>query len=277
MMTLTDREYCEIRDLVYDNFGINLTDKKRSLIVGRLQKVVRTLGLNSIAEYVEHVKSDKSGQALVELVNRISTNHTFFYREADHFDFFSQRTLPEAVAACQKENSKDIRVWCAGCSTGEEPYMLVMLMMEFFGSDYDKWDAGLLSTDISMNALRLAQVGTYSPERMTNLPEVYKRKYFKQQLSGDWSVIDRVKKELTLRQFNLMNKTFPFKKKFHAIFCRNVMIYFDRPTRMALVEKFYEHTRPGGYLFIGHSESLGRNECPYDYIQPAVYRKKIDG
>jgi chemotaxis protein methyltransferase CheR len=211
---------------------------------------------------------------LGELINRISTNHTFFFREKSHFDFFSRVTLPQAVERLKKRNTKDLRIWCAGCATGEEAYTLVMLLLEFFGTQYGAWDAGLLATDISTAALGTAQAGVYPAERTTLIPGDFKRKYFKKNPAGDWAVEDRLKKEIVYRRFNLMNEQFPFKKPFSAIFCRNVMIYFDQPTRDALVRRFYNHTEPGGYLFIGHAESLRRDSCPYEYVEPAIYRKR---
>lgn len=269
---LSDKAFGRIRSLVYSHCGINLTDQKRSLVVGRLNKLLKQRGIASFDDYCHYLESDKSGRALDELVNRISTNHTFFYREKAHFEFFFDHALPEAVAACKAEGHKDLRIWCAGCSSGEEPYMLIMLMMEYFGREYAQWDAGILATDISSKALTTAINGVYPDDRMGQLPAKYRSKYFHRQ--GDmWAVNEEVKREVTYRRFNLMNPRFPFKRPFHMVFCRNVMIYFDKTTREALVKRFFMHTRPGGYLFIGHSESLGRDECPYEYVMPALYKR----
>ena len=269
---LSDKAFARLRSLVYEFCGINLTEQKRSLVVGRLNKLIKSLGFADFETYCDYLEKDKSGAAVAELVNRISTNHTFFYREKAHFDFFSQTALPQFEALLKQTGSKDLRIWCAGCSTGEEPYMLVMLMMEYFGRSYANWDAGLLATDISSKALNTAIAGVYPEERLAQLPASFRNKYFTKR-GQDWAVAENVKREVTFRRFNLMNDRFPFKKPFHAIFCRNVMIYFDRPTREALVDRFYRHTLPGGYLFIGHSESLGRERCPYDYVLPALYRR----
>ncbi len=273
-LTITDDEFETIRSLIYKQFGINLTDQKRSLVVGRLQKLMRTLGFTTFMQYLNYLENDKTKNALGELINRISTNHTFFFREKSHFDFFSNVTLPQTVERLKRGNSKDLRIWCAGCATGEEAYTLVMLLFEFFGTQYGAWDAGLLATDISTAALGTAQAGVYPAERTTLIPKEYLRKYFNKTPAGDWVVQDRLKKEIVYRRFNFMNEQFPFKKPFSAIFCRNVMIYFDQPTRDALVRRFYNHTEPGGYLFIGHAESLRRDSCPYEYVEPAIYRKR---
>lgn len=273
MMTISDQEFAQLRDLIQRRFGINLTEQKRSLLVGRLQKLMRQLGLASFSQYYEYLTQDKTEKGLSELVDLISTNHTYFNREKDHFDYFSQTALPAVVAKLKRENRKDLRIWCAGCSTGEEPYTLLMLMMEYLGSEYASWDAGILATDISDRALSIAKRGVYAADRVMQLPEPLRRKYFTPADSGEMAVIDKVKREATFRRFNLMNTTFPFKKPFQMIFCRNVMIYFDQPTREALVARYHQHTEPGGYLFIGHSETLGRSQNIYNYLKPALYQK----
>lgn len=273
MMSISDQEFAQLRDLIHRRFGINLTEQKRSLLVGRLQKLMRKLGLTTFSQYYDYLSDDKTEQALGELVDLISTNHTYFNREKDHFDFFFESALPTVVEKLKRQNRKDLRIWCAGCSSGEEPYTLLMLMQEFFGSDYGAWDAGILATDISDRALSIARRGCYAADRVQQLPEPLQRKYFTAAGNGEMAVVDKVKKEATFRRFNLMNTSFPFKKPFHMIFCRNVMIYFDQPTRDALVNRYHQHTEPGGYLFIGHSETLGRSQTLYKYLKPALYQK----
>lgn len=272
LMTITDEEFQNIRKVVYDNFGINLTDQKKSLVVGRLQKLLRQMGFTTFRQYYDYVASNPA--ALNELVNRISTNHTFFYRENEHFKFMRERALPEIMQEHQQRRDKDIRIWCAAASSGEEPYTLMISLLEHFGREYEQWDVGLLATDISETALSQAVTGIYPPDRMQLVPEEVRRKYFRQTPDGQWAVTDRLKKEITYRRFNLMNKVFPFKRPFDMIFCRNVMIYFDQATRDELVHKLYDLTVPGGYLFIGHSETLGRDRTPWRYVMPAVYRKE---
>lgn len=270
---IKDSEFEFLRKFVYQQIGINLTEEKRTLLTGRLQKILRKLKFRSFENYIKYVVDDRSGMALSELANTISTNHTFFGREADHFDFFSTVALKEIRNRCENTGDYDIRIWDAGCSSGEEPYTLVMLMMDFFGQEYAKYDAGILATDISENALNIAKAGIYPPERLKNFDQKYVKKYFKKLPDGSFEVIPKVKKEVLYRRFNLMNKTFPFKQKFDVIFCRNVMIYFDAPTREALVNKFYNLTKPGGYLFIGHSETLNRDTMKYKFVQPALYKR----
>ena len=273
MMAISDGEFAALRDLIHQRFGINLTEQKRSLLVGRLQKLMRTRGFLTFQQYIDFLTQDKSEQGLSELVDLISTNHTYFNREKDHFEYYFRHALPDVVAKLKKQNRRDLRVWCAGSSTGEEPYTLVMLMMEYLGADYRNWDAGILATDISDRALSVARSGVYAQERVEQLPPNLRKKYFTTSGDGQLRVRDEVKCEVTYRRFNLMNASFPFKKPFQIIFCRNVMIYFDQPTRDALVARFHHHTESGGYLFIGHSETLGRAQTLYRYLQPALYQK----
>lgn len=275
LMAISDQEFDAMRQLIYRRFGINLTDQKRSLLVGRLQKLLRGSGFSTFQDYYQHLINDKSERALSDLVDRISTNHTFFNRESDHFSYFMDTALPEVVAKLKKEGRRDLRVWCAGCSSGEEAYMLLMLMREFLGAEYSRWDAGVLATDISDRVLSIAKEGVYPEERLASLPGHLKTKYFRPVGQGQWQVQEALRREGTFRRFNLMNEHFPFKKAFQVIFCRNVMIYFDQATRENLVRKFHQFTEPGGYLFIGHSESLGRSQSLYRYLMPAAYRKEL--
>ncbi len=273
MMAISDGEFSALRDLIHQRFGINLTEQKRSLLVGRLQKLMRTRGFSTFQQYIDFLTGDKSEQGLSELIDLISTNHTYFNREKDHFTYFLETALPTVIERLKQQNRKDLRIWCAGSSTGEEPYTLVMLMMEYLGADYKNWDAGILATDISDRALSAARAGVYDQDRVDQLPANLRNKYFTSAAKGKLAVREDVKREATYRRFNLMNSSFPFKNQFQIIFCRNVMIYFDQPTRDALVARFHKHTEPGGYLFIGHSETLGRSQSIFNYIQPALYQK----
>ncbi len=273
MIAINDREFSIIRDIVYKNFGINLTEEKKSLVIGRLYKYLKQSDFGSFSDYCDHLQRDRTGRALNELVNRITTNFTYFFRESKHFDFFTSNILPEIVHRLRAENSNDIRIWCAGCATGEEPYTIAILMLEFFGNRYRNWDAGVLATDISEQALKKAVAGIYSGESLKKIPEAIKKKYFSRKNSGQWQLKTAVQSEVLFRRFNLMNSSFPFKKQFHTIFCRNVMIYFDQPTRLRLIKKFHDFLVPKGYLIVSHSESLGRSQDLYRYVTPGIYQK----
>lgn len=273
-ITITENEFIALSNLVYDKIGIQLTDQKKTLLVGRLQKLLRAYRFKSFQEYYNYLINEKSGKAISELANYISTNHTFFYREHEHFEFFYKFALPEIEQKLKKSKTKDIRIWSAGCSSGEEPYTLIMLMLEYFGKEYKNYDAGILATDISEKALKYAIEGIYLDEKVNSLPDNYKKKYFTKNSDGTWKIADIIKKEVTFRKFNLISEVYPFKKKFDIIFCRNVMIYFDDITREKLVEKFYNFTAPMGYFFIGHSETLNRTKSQFKFIMPALYQKQ---
>jgi chemotaxis protein methyltransferase CheR len=272
-LRLSDSEFRSIRELLHSGFGIALAEEKRSLVAGRLQKVLRDRGGISFAEYYRQVVADATGGEMSELINRLSTNHTFFNREKDHFEHFRQTALPEAMRRGQAAGDKDLRVWCAASSTGEEPYMLAMCMREVFGAAHRDWDTALLATDISERALAVARTGTYAPDRMQDLPAPLREKYFRPK-GPDFEAVPELKSMITYRRLNLMNPSFPFKRVFDAIFCRNVLIYFDAPTKNEVVAKMAKFLRPGAYLYLGHSETLGRETEHYRYVRPAVYRRK---
>lgn len=270
---ITDEEFRLFRDFIYDHFGINLTDAKRALLMNRLQKILKQKGYRSFGEYFESVQKDQTLRELGQLIDAVSTNHTFFFREKAHFDFMMDNALPALIPKISRQGQKDLRVWCAAASTGEEPYVIAMLLMEFLGNDYRNWSAGLLATDISSEALMTASKGIYSEERVAQVPQKIRLTYFDKLSKNEYQVKDFLRNEVLYRRFNLMNERFPFKKPFHIIFCRNVMIYFDQKTRAKLVDKLFNITAPGGYLFIGNAETLGRNQTRYTYIAPSIYQR----
>ncbi len=271
---LTDEEFRLISDLVYRKCGIKLGEQKRALIIGRLQKALRSGSFGSFKEYYDYVINDQSGKALLDLVDRISTNHTFFFREKDHFDYLTSVVLPEISETLRKKQSGGVRIWSAGCSSGEEPYTLAMVASEYYGDWILGADLGILATDISISALEKATAGVYPEESMSTVSLAYRHKYFSRLKDGNWAVNKSLKDMVLFRRLNLIRQSYPFKGMFHVIFCRNVMIYFDKATQRALVERFYRYTQPGGYLFIGHSETLDRGAGLYKFIQPSVYQKK---
>ena len=273
-LQLSDKEFQQIRDLVYSMFGINLTDQKRALVMGRLSKILREKQFTSFQDYINYVKNEKSGEAISTLVDRISTNHTFFNRENDHFDYLRESAFPEWLEIKKRQGKKQLRIWVAGCSSGEESYMIAIILRELLGADLKNWDIGILATDVSISALEKAVAGIYTNDNIQHLPPALKNKYFKKLSDGRWEVIAELKRMVIHRKLNLMRPDFPFKGTFQFILCRNVMIYFDKPTRDALVARFHRYTDSDGYLFIGHSETLGRNNELYTYVKPAVYRKE---
>ncbi|HHX73753.1 MAG TPA: protein-glutamate O-methyltransferase CheR [Firmicutes bacterium] len=270
LRNITDKEFQRLAAFIKDNYGIYLKPEKKTLLTGRLHNLLAAKNYRSFTEYIDDLVSDTTGEAVINLLNRITTNHTFFMREADHFYFFRDEVLPylkERIA------DRDLRVWCAACSTGEEAYTLAMVIDEFFGAEAALWDTRILATDISRQALEIARKGVYSNERIAPLPASWKLAYFERYDAGNVIVKDRIKNNVIYRTFNLVERVFPFRRKFHTIFCRNVMIYFDNDTKIELVNKFDHLLEDGGYLFIGHSESLNRETTSLQYVRPAVYRK----
>lgn len=271
VINISEAEFAKLAGFIKSNYGINLKGEKKSLIIGRLNNVLMQKDFNSFSDYYDYVVADKTGYAAAVLIDKITTNHTFFMREVDHFYFFKNTVLPYLASTIR---DKDLRIWSAGCSTGEEPYTLAMLLDEHFGKEKVLWDSKLLATDISGKVLEAAKKGVYSNEEISLLPAKWKLGYFKKYDNENSILVDKIRDEVIYRKFNLMEAVFPFKRKFHVIFCRNVMIYFDNKTRDDLVNKYYQHLEPGGYLFIGHSESLNRGTTQFKYIMPAVYRKE---
>lgn len=271
MVTITENEFKQLADYIKANYGIYLKKEKQTLVIGRLHSVLEEMGFNTFTEYFKYVTSDKSGHAVVTLVDKITTNHTYFMREANHFNYLKDKVLPLLTNSIK---DKDLRIWCAACSSGEESYTLAMILDEFFGGDKMFWDTKVLATDISNTVLEGARKGIYSRERIAPLSPLWKSNYFKRYDNENFILKDSIKNEVIYRNFNLMTEVFPFKKKFHIIFCRNVMIYFDNDTRRKLINKFYDSLEYGGYLFIGHSESIDRSTTPFKYVIPSVYRKE---
>ena len=268
MLKLTDDDFLRLVDFIKTNYGINL-EKKRVLIEGRLTGIVSSSGFDSFTDYINYALSDSSGKETIRLVNKLTTNHTFFMREPDHFKFLESTVLPYIESSVK---DKDARIWCAASSTGQEPYTIAMTVDEYFGSRKAGWDTTILATDLDTDVLRTAKAGIYSKEMLDGLPDRWIDKYFRRIDSGNYQVIDRIRNEIVFKKFNLMDPIV-CKKPFDLISCRNVMIYFDTQTKNALVERFYDVTKKGGYLFIGHAENVSR-DTRYSYIKPAIYRRE---
>lgn len=269
---ITDEEFLRISSYMKQRYGIDLSQKK-VIINGRLENYIKRGGWGSFNEFMNAVENDKTGNQEKMLVNFLTTNHTYFMREFEHFDYFKNVVLPWLRT---KENAKkDLRIWCGAASSGEEPYMIAMVLSDFFGLERDQWDTKVLATDISTKVLQKAMMGVYDAEQLKNLPEQWKRHFFKAINGGNqYAVTDELKKEVIFRQFNLMDPL-PFKKRMHTVFLRNVMIYFDDQTKKALIQRVFDAMEPGGYLFIGTTETLDRSSTPFQIIQPSIFRKPL--
>ena len=269
MLSINDEQFYRLTDYLRSNFGVNLV-KKRTLIESRLNNYLVRNGFTSYAEYLDYAFGDSTGCEMGQILNFLTTNYSYFMREWDHFRFFRDRVLPELAPGLR---DGDLRTWSAGCSTGQEPYTLAMILSDFLKDHGLVWDAKVLATDISEKALTAAIKGEYHEDSLKSMPPAWKLSYFSKASESMWEVADRLKKEVVFRRFNLIEEEFPFKKKFHVIFCRNVMIYFNDETKRKLISRFYDATAKGGYLFIGQSESLDRSETAYQFIMPSIYKK----
>ncbi len=267
---ITDEEFLRISVFMKQRYGIDLSQKK-VIVNGRLENYIKKNGWHSFNEFMDAVMHDSTGTQEKMLVNFLTTNHTYFMREFEHFEYFKGVVLPWLR---QKESkTKDLRVWCGAASTGEEPYMIAMVLMDFFGLERENWDTKVLATDISTKVLQQAMTGIYAADQLSSLPENWKRHFFHAISGGSmYQVTNELRNEVIFRQFNLMNP-FPFKKQMHTIFLRNVMIYFDEATKRELIQKVCDSLVPGGYLFIGTTETLDRDGMPLDIIQPSIFRK----
>ncbi|MEG2000367.1 MAG: protein-glutamate O-methyltransferase CheR [Evtepia sp.] len=267
MVHITDPEFEALISFVYKKYGLDLS-KKRQLIEGRLSHTLKTKGFSNFGSYLRMVKADQQGDELHLFLNKITTNHSYFARENEHFDFLTNVALPQL----EKTRRNDLRIWSAGCSAGQEAYNIAMVIDQYFGPRKILWDTTILATDISTQALAKAKEGIYTENIINGLPLTWRSKYFTKCSDDAYQVTDRIRKEVVFRLGNLM-EPFDFKKPFDIIFCRNVMIYFDAVTSARLIDKFYQATAMGGYLFIGHSESIQKDQTQYTYLRPATYQK----
>lgn len=267
MLQISDKDFVKLVSYIKTRYGIDLTDKK-VLVQSRLTNYIMDNGYEGFSDYLNFLYADRTGHEMANVINRLTTNHTYFMREHGHFDHFMNVFLPNAEKSI---TSHDLRIWSAGCSFGNEPYNLAMCMDEYFGLRQYNWDLKILATDISFFALRTAARGIYNETAMEKVPENWRRKYFVKQSDGLYRVNNKIKNNVIFKYNNLMDNI-EFKKKFNLIMCRNVMIYFDNDTKSELCKKFYRVTENGGYLYIGHAESAP-DDMPYKRESPSIYRK----
>lgn len=268
---LTARHFEEVAAFIYKIAGIRLMRGKEELVKSRLSRRLRALGMDDFDQYLALVKSDKAGKELTNFLDALTTNKTSFLREARHFDFVRDNIIP-----LLRETNQPVRIWSAGCSSGEEPYTLAMILREHL-PNIDRRDVRILATDLSTQVLQTAQEAIYDGETMLPLPPAFAQKYFTPVSKGAgnlFQVRDNVRQMVRFARLNLMGP-WPMQGLFNFIFCRNVMIYFDKQTQGNLVRRFGEKLMPQGYLFIGHSESLTGANHNFQYVQPALYRKEL--
>ena len=270
---LSPGDFTMLADLVHKHCGINLHEGKVELVQARLAKLTRTAGFASAKAYVRHATADATARPFRELIDALSTNLTSFFREVQHFDYLNSDLLPRIALKKKQDRVRQIRAWSAGCSTGEEPYSLAMTLLEHF--DPSEWDTKLLATDISTRVLETARRGVYDKSRVSSIPPALRNKYLAvNKFEGQvfYEATDAVRNVIAFRHLNLM-EPWPFRGPFDFIFCRNVMIYFDKPTQQRLVNRYADVLAPGGMLFTGHSESLTGISHGLRYVRPTIYAK----
>jgi chemotaxis protein methyltransferase CheR len=266
-----DDDFNALRHLVKQITGINLTEQKRELVYGRLARRLRVLQLASFADY-RRLLAEDGGSEIVEFCNALTTNLTSFFREGHHFDHLREQLLQSPATAAA---GRRLRIWSAACSTGEEPYSLAMTVLESL-PDLRSWDIRILATDLDSAVLEHAQRGVYSDERVKNLSQQRRSRFFREKRGADgistYEVIPELKSLITFKQLNLM-QPLPMRGPLHAIFCRNVVIYFDKDTQRELFARIASLQRPGDLLFLGHSESLFKVTDSYTLLGRTIYRR----
>lgn len=270
-LVLKKEEFLFLKDFIYQHIGISLSEQKIYLVQGRLNKRLKELRLNSFKEYCDLLRNDVAQKELSYLSTFISTNVTSFFREGSQWKF-----LEENLAKITHSKNKKLRIWSAASSTGEEPYSIMMFLYEHL-NDVLHWDIKLLATDISTKVLKQAKEGKYKSKAYSQLEARYRAKYFTkvQHSEDEYTIKEMIKKDIVFRIFNLVTGNYKIftKKKFDIIFCRNVMIYFDKATQSELVKNFYDLLEPGGYLFIGSSEALTDLRKGFKLVSPSIYQK----
>ncbi len=264
---LTDAQYAHLAGIIYQKAGISLGMNKKELLHARIGKILRIRGIQGFSDYLKILRNDQTGDELIGLLDAVSTNVTHFFREEGHFSFLAERLAEQESSACP-------RLWSAGCSSGEEAYSLAITLLES-GVCPPVSGPCVLATDISTRMLERAAAGVYPMKSVEGIESTLLKKYFLRGKNSAAGMI-RVKRNLTrLISFERLNlvEPFPSGPTFHFVFCRNVMIYFDNATRREVIMKFHQVIEPGGYLVIGHSESLNGISHPFQYIQPTIYRK----
>jgi chemotaxis protein methyltransferase CheR len=272
--SLSTKDFSRLCHLIYEQCGIHLNGDKRIMLEGRLKRRIAKLQMDSYSTYCDYLFSGHGHQKeeLVHLIDVVTTNKTDFFREKAHFDFLVTKALPELVS--QRRNNREILVWSAGCSTGEEPYTLAIVLSEFERS-HPGFRFRILATDISTEVLSKASQGIFKSEVVEPVPLDLRRKYFMRSRNRDSNllrVVPELRERIEFGRVNLMDD-FRFSELPDAIFCRNVIIYFDRATQERLFHRLIAQLVDGGYLFIGHSESLHHMDLPLTPVAPALYRK----
>lgn len=273
-ISLSEKEFQQISDLVYEHCGINLHDGKKELVRARLAKWLRQNDFHTFKDYIRYVLEDTTGREFSRLIDTLSTNLTSFFRERQHFEFLEDIFLPSLLERKQHNRNFRIRGWSAGCSSGEEPYSIAITVLEAIAGQ-GRWDVKVLATDISTSMLETARRGIYNKERIGPVPLLLRNKYLmlRHQNRKKTFEVDKSLRDAVIFRYLNLQQDWPITGPLDFIFCRNVMIYFDKPTQQHLISRFWDLLDSGGILFTGHSESLTGIKHRFSYIQPTIYMK----
>ena len=273
-LQMSDEIFDKLSQFIYSQYGIKMPKAKKVMLQSRLQRRLREMKMNSYEQYCDFVFS-KEGEAieLIHMIDVVTTNKTDFFREPTHFDFLKQTVLPEFVARNRQKTT--MKIWSAGCSSGEEIYTLAMVVSDFMENNRNM-DYSILGTDISSRILQKAYDAVYTEERVVNIPMELKKKYFlrsKDRVKPTVRLIPEIRKKASYMRLNFMDESYPIQEKFDVIFCRNVLIYFDRETQQNVINRLCTHLKTGGYFFLGHSESITGMNVPLVQLKPTVFMK----
>ena len=267
------RDFNRLSRFIYDTCGIKMPEVKATMLEARLQKRLRALGMQNFTDYCDYLFApDGLRDELVSMLDVVTTNKTDFFREPDHFEHLTQRVLPDWV---RRHEGARLSIWSAGCSTGEEPYTLAMVLSEFALKN-PGFDFQILATDISSRVLEKAKTAIYQESQVEPVPLELKRKYLlrsKDRASGVVRIVPELREKVRFRRLNFMDEDFGMRDLLDIIFCRNVIIYFDRPTQEKLLQRFHRQMKPGAFIFMGHSETLSGLDVPLTSVYPTVYRR----
>ncbi|MDX9714966.1 MAG: CheR family methyltransferase [Dissulfurispiraceae bacterium] len=271
-ITMSSKEFSRLSEYIQKECGIKMSDSKKTMLEARLLKRLRALRMHSFTEYCDFLFSEEGAdQEVVHMIDVVTTNKTDFFREPVHFEYLVSRVVPELI----HRQSSRLVLWSAGCSTGEEPYTISMVLKEFQAIRPD-FQFTVLATDISTKVLESAQRAVYKFDQIAPMPEILRKKYLlksRDKSSQLVRIVPELRQMVRFRRLNFLEDDFGFREKLAVIFCRNVMIYFDRETQHRVLTKFCRHLAKGGYLFVGHSETLSGLDLPLEQAAPTIYRK----
>ena len=276
MVTMTRNDFAFFSNLIQSRCGIKMPDIKKTMLESRLRKRLRHLGLKNFREYLEYIESPTGKTSeLVSMIDVVTTNKTDFFREAAHFDYLYSNSVPSLMERFGAGRNRDLRIWSAGCSSGEEPYTLAMVLSDYSRSE-EKLSFSILGTDISTQVLEKARRAVYAEEKVEPVPAVMKKRYLlrsRDRNSKLVRIVPGLRKLVEYGRLNFLDDNYGINHKFDVIFCRNVLIYFERENQRSILLKLLKYLEPGGYLFTGHSETLHSLNLPLKLKAPSVYRK----